>query len=90
MFWGPPETCSAKIWSQASGDDEFDRGYVTADYHWICEQCFADFRKKFNWNFVAWADDMPNDDPDTWITDASLHAPQFEVGGVIHVTPETD
>lgn len=47
---GPPETCSAKIWSQASGDDEFDRGYVTADddYHWICEQCFADFRKKFN------------------------------------------
>jgi hypothetical protein len=43
MFWGPPETCSAKIWSQASGDDEFDRGYVTADddYHWICEQCFA-------------------------------------------------
>ena len=28
MFWGPPETCSAKIWSQASGDDEFDRGYA--------------------------------------------------------------
>ena len=39
MFWGPQETCSAKIWSQASGDDEFDRGYATADddYHWICE-----------------------------------------------------
>ena len=54
MFWGPPETCSAKISSQASGDDEFDRGYVTADddYHWICEQCFADFREKFNWTVV--------------------------------------
>jgi hypothetical protein len=55
MFWGPPEICSAKIWSQASGDDEFDRGYVTADddYHWICEQCFADFREKSNWTVVS-------------------------------------
>lgn len=30
------------------------RGYVTADdaYHWLCEQCFADFREKFNWTVV--------------------------------------
>ena len=47
------EFCSAKIWSRASGDDEFDRGYVTADNdHWICEQCFADFRDRFNWTVV--------------------------------------
>ena len=27
---------------------------VTADddYHWVCEQCFADFRDRFNWTVV--------------------------------------
>lgn len=48
------EFCSAKISNRPSGEDEFDRGYVTADddYHWICEQCFADFRDRFNWTVV--------------------------------------
>jgi hypothetical protein len=31
---------------------------VTADddYHWICEQCFADLREKFNWTVVPSAE----------------------------------
>jgi hypothetical protein len=43
--------CSAKIWDRASGEDEFDSGYVTADdqYHWVCEACFDDLCDRFRW-----------------------------------------
>jgi hypothetical protein len=28
-------------------------GYVTLDnYHWICEDCFNDFKKLFGWHLV--------------------------------------
>jgi uncharacterized protein with PIN domain len=31
-------------------DDAVERGYVTDDNdHWICEECFADFRDRFYW-----------------------------------------
>jgi hypothetical protein len=30
--------------------DVLHEGYCTADeYHWICDQCFADFSKRFAW-----------------------------------------
>jgi hypothetical protein len=29
------------------------QGYATADdYHWICEQCFEDFKDMFRWNAI--------------------------------------
>lgn len=28
--------------------------------------------------------------PDSWTTDASLFAPQFEAGSVVHLMPEDD
>ena len=28
-------------------------GYCTLDkYHWICNECFRDFQKQFEWNIV--------------------------------------
>ena len=41
-------------------------------------------------HFQAWASDTPLDDPDSWTTDASLFAPQFEAGSVVHLMPEDD
>jgi hypothetical protein len=41
------EFCGAKF-----SEDEKDLhvGYVTIDdYHWICENCFEDFKNKFKW-----------------------------------------
>jgi hypothetical protein len=30
--------------------DVLDEGYCTQDeYHWICDQCFKDFKERFNW-----------------------------------------
>ena len=30
--------------------DTLHEGYTTADgYYWICRQCFADFRERFQW-----------------------------------------
>jgi hypothetical protein len=39
-------------------------------------------------HFIAWAADTPSGDPDTWTSDASMTAPRFEVGAVIHLVPE--
>jgi hypothetical protein len=33
---------------------------------------------------------MPSDDPDTWESEASVTAPQFAAGSVIHVVPDGD
>src|SRR4051794_32819420 len=42
--------CMKKIWDRASGTDEATAGFTTADdYHWICEECFIDFRERFRW-----------------------------------------
>jgi len=33
--------------------DVFHVGYCTEDeYHWICEQCFQDFRERFCWRVL--------------------------------------
>ena len=30
--------------------DVLHQGYATEDdYHWVCENCFVDFREMFNW-----------------------------------------
>ena len=40
--------CAKKIWDGAAGEDEVDVGFTTADdRHWICDECFADFRERF-------------------------------------------
>ena len=41
------EFCGAKFSLKVDG---IKSGYSTFDsYHWICEQCFNDFRDEFNW-----------------------------------------
>ncbi len=42
------EFCSAKFSVTKPG--ALHIGYVTDDnYHWICDQCFEDFKKNFGW-----------------------------------------
>ncbi len=48
---------------------------------------YADAIRKIGEHFSAWGADMPSDDPDEWTTDASLVAPQFEPGSIIHIVP---
>jgi hypothetical protein len=48
---------------------------------------YGDALRRIAEHFAAWASDTPSDDPDTWVTDASLGAPHFEVGSVVHLTP---
>jgi hypothetical protein len=51
----------------------------------------ADYRdalRRIGEHFIAWAEDTPSDDPDSWVADASLTAPQFEGGGVVHLVAE--
>jgi hypothetical protein len=44
------EFCGAKF-SCRGGD--LQHGYSTEDgYHWICAQCFGDFRDEFGWQLV--------------------------------------
>ena len=49
------EFCQAEI--SDTRDDHVDctAGYVAADdrYHWICPQCFEDFRDRFSWTVVG-------------------------------------
>ena len=41
------EFCGAKL-SLAEGD--LKSGYSTEDsYHWVCAQCFLDFKEEFRW-----------------------------------------
>jgi hypothetical protein len=49
---------------------------------------YADALRRIGEHFIAWADDTPSDDPDGWVAEASLAAPQFEVGGVVHLVPD--
>lgn len=48
---------------------------------------YADAIRKIGEHFSAMAADMPSDDPKDWVADASLTAPQFEVGSIVHVVP---
>lgn len=32
-------------------EDENQKGYATKDqYHWVCTECYTDFKEMFNWN----------------------------------------
>lgn len=43
------EFCSVKITS-LNIPDALQEGYATPDlYHWVCPQCFEDFREEFQW-----------------------------------------
>jgi len=45
------EFCGEKFSERA---DDMNEGYVTRDeYHWVCDQCFADFRQMFNWTIES-------------------------------------
>jgi hypothetical protein len=53
-------------------------------------ESYSDALRRVGEHFSVWAADTPSDDPDTWGADASLSAPTFEVGSVIHLIPEPD
>lgn len=45
-------------WEKAT-TDEAGTFYCTDDmYHWVCEECFHDFREQFNWT-VKSAEELP-------------------------------
>ena len=44
------EFCFAKF---SDNQDDLHDGYCTLDgYHWICDNCYNDFKKIFNWKIV--------------------------------------
>lgn len=44
------EFCGTKL---SAGEGDLHEGYVTQDgYHWVCENCFEDFRDEFEWRVV--------------------------------------
>ena len=46
------EFCGAKF-GAFDGPDILQKGWATADgYRWICDQCFADFRARFDWQIA--------------------------------------
>jgi hypothetical protein len=51
---------------------------------------YSDALRRIGEHFIAWAEDTPDDDPDTWVADASLSAPQFLTGSSVYLIPEED
>ena len=46
------EFCQAKFMVEGKSGS-LAEGYTTEDeYHWICPDCFADFRERFAWRLV--------------------------------------
>jgi hypothetical protein len=44
------EFCSRKLSLQS---DDLHEGYTTLDhYHWVCADCFRDFKEMFGWTVV--------------------------------------
>ena len=44
------EFCSAKF---SAAKEDLSNGYTTADaYHWVCLECFIDFRDEMNWTLT--------------------------------------
>jgi hypothetical protein len=44
------EFCWRKL---SENPEDLNSGYATPDdYHWICEDCFRDFREKFEWKVI--------------------------------------
>jgi hypothetical protein len=47
------EFCSAKFSQDSAIPDALREGYTTSDtYRWVCDQCFINFRERFNWVVV--------------------------------------
>ena len=47
------EFCFAKFAEADRIPDALHAGYTTLDsYRWICQQCFGDFRQRFDWTVV--------------------------------------
>jgi len=49
---------------------------------------YTDALRRIGEHFLAWAEDTPDDNPDTWVSNHSLTAPQFLTGSRIHLVPE--
>ena len=50
--------CSEKL-MDVDEPDVLRYGYSTEDqYHWICENCFEDFKERFCWDVVISKDDV--------------------------------
>lgn len=49
------EFCMAKF---SENPENLHEGYTTTDsYHWICEECYQDFKVVFQWTLVGASDD---------------------------------
>lgn len=59
--WSPPRAdwdhdhcafCWTEIGPEVTDHCPLDSGWVTEDdeYHWVCRDCFEDFRERFNWS----------------------------------------
>jgi hypothetical protein len=47
------EFCWDEFPATLGNDDSHDWGWVTADGdRWVCDECFADFRSRFQWTVV--------------------------------------
>lgn len=47
------EHCSFCWEKFGHGKDMLQNGYCTEDnYHWICEECFEDFKEMFHWELI--------------------------------------
>ena len=48
------EFCGKKF---SLNEGDLKKGYSTEDgYHWICDQCFNDFKDEFGWQILALPD----------------------------------
>lgn len=44
------EFCFTKFMESNTSEEFQKEGYTTSDnYHWICKQCFEDFKEYFEW-----------------------------------------
>jgi hypothetical protein len=56
--------------------DQVSEGWTTDDeYHWLCDECFGDFKQRFQWKV---RDPLPNDHPDTHWPQSTIN-PEGEV-----------
>jgi hypothetical protein len=45
--------CFKELYTEAYNPDVDTEGYSTEDnYHWICKECFKDFKDMFEWEVV--------------------------------------
>jgi hypothetical protein len=48
------EFCGVKMSVGAKLEESIGHGYTAKKgYYWVCEQCFSDFRKQFEWKILG-------------------------------------